>query len=110
MEEMISPPWVLAPVHGQEILDLLVELDEAEKEEREREKLKRREVKKQETAQRREAERQRKKFKPMEQSLPASPCGVLISSSVYNTPACSATAPLNSQSATFSHPPLPLML
>lgn len=60
LKAALSPPWIFADRHGQEVLDLLKKMDDAEKEKRENAKWLRREVKKRETETRREETKQRK--------------------------------------------------
>ncbi|KAM6493656.1 hypothetical protein JOM56_010017 [Amanita muscaria] len=88
MQQMLKPPWVFASLHGQDLLDLLEEMDRAEKERRHQEKLQKREQKKEETALRRDAEKQRKRSnKSQPHTQPAAISrGVLVDSAAFNTP------------------------
>jgi hypothetical protein len=85
MHEMIQPPWIYAPRHGQEALDLLSELDRAEKADREQAKLVKRELRKKETLER-QNENKRQKILERAQSRHSktTPQHVLDGSTTFN--------------------------
>lgn len=62
MKEVLNPPWIFVERHGQEVLDMLKRLDEADKEDRERTKADKKAAKRRETEARREETKRQKEL------------------------------------------------
>ena len=85
MMNTLQPPWIYASQYGQEVLDLVAELDKADKADREQAKLVKRELRKKETLERQKENKRQKTLERAQAHHPKmTPQHVLDGSLTFN--------------------------